>query len=112
MRTERHPATPHDMGCSVFANRFRLFSRSLNLIVDDLPRFREGLFGSGERRCRCEPEPVLVVYRGNETGLARQLEPVEMVGLGLKDHGPRPHADQKPTSSDRTRLVVAPLRPA
>jgi hypothetical protein len=30
-----------------------------------------------------------------------------MVGLGLKDHGPRPHAHQKPTSSDRTRLATA-----
>jgi hypothetical protein len=65
------------------------------LIVDDPPRFREGLFGSGERRCRCEPEPVLVVYRGNDTGLARQIETVEMVGLGLEDHGPRPHAQRR-----------------
>src|SRR5262249_977335 len=67
-------------------NSSLFFSWSFNLVVDDLSRFDEGLFGSGERRRRCQPEPVFIVDRHNEAGLAREIETVEMVSLGLEDH--------------------------
>ena len=42
--------------------------------------------GVGNGGVVASQRPVLVVYRGNETGPARQIETVEMVGLGLEDH--------------------------
>src|SRR5262249_19996146 len=68
------------------------FARSLNLVVDDLSGFDEGLFGSSERRRRCQPEPVFIVDRHNEADLAREIETVEMVSLGLQDHSLGSHA--------------------
>src|SRR5262245_53311047 len=67
-------------------NRSLFFSWAFNLVVDDLSRFDESLFGSGERRRRCQLEPVFIVDRHNEAGLAREIETVEMVSLGLEDH--------------------------
>ena len=73
---------------------FDLFSRSLNLAVNNLARFGEG-FG---RRCawhRCsQPQPIFVVYRHDEAALASEIEAVEIVGHGLKDHGPRSKFDR------------------
>ena len=74
---------------------FDLFPRSLNFIVDDLSRFVEG-FGWRCERHRCaQPQPVFIEYRHDETGLAGEIEAVEIVSLGLEDHGLRSHAALK-----------------
>jgi hypothetical protein len=41
----------------------------------------------GSSRRAGEPQAVLVVYRDDEARLPRQVEPVEVVSLGLEDHG-------------------------
>jgi hypothetical protein len=51
-------------------------------VVDDLACFRESVGGSCERRRCGQPQPVFVVYRHDETGLPREIEPMEMVSLG------------------------------
>jgi hypothetical protein len=70
-------------------------ARSVNLIVDDLSRFLE----CGGRRWewhRCgQFQPVLVIYRHHEPGLAREIEPMKMIHLGFDDHGLRSHAALK-----------------
>ena len=69
-----------------------LFSRSFDLVVDDLSRFREGLGRGCARHCCGQPQPVFVVYRHDETGLASKIEPMVIISLGLEDHGLRSHA--------------------
>src|SRR5450759_4941010 len=69
-----------------------LFSRSFDLVVDDLSRFREGLGRGCARHCCGQPQPVFVVYRHDETGLASEIETMEIVSLGLEDDGLRAHA--------------------
>ena len=64
-----------------------LFFRSLDFVIDDLSSFGKGFGGSGEGFCGSQPQPVLIVYRDNETGLARQIETMKMVILGFQDHG-------------------------
>ena len=60
---------------------------SLDLIVNDLPRFLKCGGRSWEwHRCG-QPQPVLVVYRHDEAALAREIEPMKIVNLGFGDHG-------------------------
>jgi Sigma-70 factor, region 1.2 len=62
-------------------------SGSLDLIVNDLPRFLKcGGRSWGWHRCG-QPQPVLVVYRHDEAALAREIEPMKIVNLGFGDHG-------------------------
>jgi hypothetical protein len=58
-----------------------LFSRSFDSVVDDLSRFDESFGGSCERSCGSEPQPVFIVYRHDESGLAHQIETMKMVSL-------------------------------
>ena len=44
----------------------RLFPRSLNLIVDDLSRFRKGLGWRYERHRCAQPQPVFIEYRHDD----------------------------------------------
>src|SRR5262245_56426149 len=67
--SESHPARP------LLRTARPLFcSWAFNLVVDDLSHFDEGLFASEERRRCCQPEPVFIVDRHNEAGLAREIE--------------------------------------
>jgi hypothetical protein len=52
----------------------------------------EGFGWRCERRRCGQPKTVFVVYRHDETGLASQIETVEIISLGLEDHGLRSHA--------------------
>jgi hypothetical protein len=63
------------------ASSGELFPRSLDLVVHDLPRFREGLSRGGARHCFGQSQPVLIVYRHDEPALARQIEAMEIEGL-------------------------------
>src|SRR5262249_47355556 len=58
---------------------------------------------SEERRRCCQPEPVFIVDRHNEAGLAREIETAEMVSLGLEDHSLGSHA-----ASNRRSAPLAP----
>ena len=73
-------------------SRLSLFSRSLDFVVDDILRFAKSFLGSCKRRCDSQPQAVFIVYRHDEPGLAREIETVEMVSLGLEDHAMDPHA--------------------
>jgi hypothetical protein len=47
----------------------------------------------GLRTASFQPaSPVFIVYRHDEAGLASEIETVEIVSLGLEDHGLRSHA--------------------
>jgi hypothetical protein len=64
-----------------------LSSWPLDPVVDDLSRFPKG-FGRGRKRHRCrQPQPILIVDRNNEAGLASEIETMEMVSLRPEDHG-------------------------
>ena len=39
-----------------------------------------------------QPQPVFVVNRYDESGLASEIETMEIVSLGFEDHGSRSHA--------------------
>ena len=85
-----------------------LFSRSFDLVVDDLSRFLKGL-GWRWARHRCgQPQPVFVVDRHDETGLASEIETMEIVSLGLEDHGLGSHADLSARSRFMERSYAAP----
>ena len=80
---------------------FVLFSRSLNVSVDDLPRCREGFSGRrASHRCG-QPQPIFVVYRHDETALAGEIEPVEIIGFRLEDQESRFHVLHTPKTMDR-----------
>ena len=57
--------------------------RPLDLVVDDLACFLERLHWRRQRWCAGEPQAVLIVDRHDEPDLARQVEPAEVVSLGL-----------------------------
>ena len=63
-----------------------LFSRTLDLVIDDHARFLKGL-GWRWARHRCgQPQSFFIVYRHDEAGLPSEVKTVEIVGLGLEDH--------------------------
>src|SRR5450759_2716649 len=69
--------------------------RSFDLVVDDPSRFLKGLgWRWAWHRCG-QPQPIFVVYRYDETGLASEIEPVEIVRLGFEDHSLRSHSALK-----------------
>lgn len=78
----------HRAGCCIARDHLirRAYFLGPSTFVDDLARLAEGRVGRRQRRRRGEPQPVLVVDRDDEGGLAREIEPVEMVGLRLEDH--------------------------
>ena len=69
-----------------------LFPRPLSRAVNNHARFRKGFCSRRAWHRRCKAQPILVVYRHDKTGLAGEVEPVEIVSLGLEDHGSRSHA--------------------
>ena len=76
-----------------------LSSWPLDPVVDDLSRFPKG-FGRARKRHRCrQPQPILIVDRNNEAGLASEIETMEMVSLRLEDHGLHSHAALDAASS-------------
>ena len=73
----------------------KLCFRPLDLAVDDPSRFLKGLgWRWAWHRCG-QPQPIFVVYRYDETGLASEIEPVEIVRLGFEDHSLRSHSALK-----------------
>ena len=54
---------------------------------------RRGFFEAFVSCCFSQAQPILVVNRHDENALPRQVESVEMIGLGLKDHGPPPGSE-------------------
>jgi hypothetical protein len=80
----------------VALNLLRLFSRSLNLVIDDLSRFLEGPGRGCERHRFGQPQSIFIVYRHDETGLAGEIETMKIVSLGLEDHSLRSHSTLKP----------------
>ena len=73
---------------------------SLDFVVDNLSRFSEGFSGISAPIRRSQPQPIFVVDRDNEPCLSSEIEAVEIVNLGLEDHGfgPKLHADAKQKS--------------
>jgi hypothetical protein len=63
---------------------------SLDLVINDFSRFLECPGGGRTRHRRGQPQSVFIVYRHDETGLACEIETMEMVSFGLEDHG-RPY---------------------
>jgi len=47
---------------------------------------RRGFFEAFVSCCFSQAQPILVVNRHDENALPRQVESVEMIGLGLEDH--------------------------
>src|ERR1035437_8260420 len=69
--------------------------RSFDLVDDGPSRFLKGLGWRWEwHRCG-QPQPIFVVYRYDETGLASEIEPVEIVRLGFEDHSLGSHSALK-----------------
>jgi len=69
--------------------------RSFDPVVDDPSRFLKGLgWRWAWHRCG-QPQPIFVVYRYDETGLASEIEPVGIVRLGFEDHSLRSHSALK-----------------
>jgi hypothetical protein len=63
------------------------FSWTLDFVIDDFSRFRKRL-GRGCAWVRNgQLQVVLIVYGHDETGLARQIEPMKIINFGLEDHG-------------------------
>jgi hypothetical protein len=71
------------------ASQVNYFLGPLDLVVHDLSRFCEGLGGRWERDRCGQSQPVLIVYRHDETGLASEVETMKIVSLGLEDHSLR-----------------------
>jgi hypothetical protein len=86
-----------------------LFPRSFDLVVDDLSRFREGLGRGCARHCRGQPQPVFIVDRHDETGLASEVETMEIVSFGFENHGLRSHAALKSAIASSRLSAVALL---
>jgi hypothetical protein len=63
--------------------------RSFDFVIDNFSRFSERLGGGWCRHRRGQLQSVFIIYGDDETGLAREIESVEMVSLGLEDHGLR-----------------------
>jgi hypothetical protein len=69
--------------------------RPLDFVIDNFSRFSEGLGGGWYRDRRGQPQSIFIIYGDDETGLAREIESVEMVSLGLEDHSLRSNAALK-----------------
>ena len=69
--------------------------RSFDFVIDNFSGFSERLGGGRCWHRRGQPQSVFIVYGDNETGLACEIESMEMVSLGLEDHGLRSNAALK-----------------
>ena len=97
--TQRHFAAPQNLSAFERADieqpLLELCFRSFDLVVDDPSRFLKGLgWRWAWHRCG-QPQPIFVIYRYDETGLASEIEPVEIVRLGFEDHSLRSHSALK-----------------
>jgi hypothetical protein len=69
------------------ARRNLFFSWTFDFVIDDFSRFRKRLGGGCAWVRDGQLQAVLIVYGNDETGLARQIEPMKIINSGLEDHG-------------------------